>query len=183
MDVQIHARDAARLTTRRAAFEHQRRHGNLPPVAFLAHQTIRWNASIVEERLTEPVLAGHLADGYRVHAGDRHGREEITQTRILVLAPGAGACQQNHVFRVGAETGPDLRTADHVFVSVPDGTRLHIAEIGPVIRLGKSLAPDVFGAQNSLDVTVLLLLGAHVEYKRTGPIEADRVDHERNPLA
>ena len=61
-----------------------------------------------------------------------------------------------------AQCGPNLRSVNHVLVAIPHCARLHRPEVRAVVRLGKSLTPDLVSREDILDVLGLLLVGPHI---------------------
>src|SRR5581483_603780 len=77
------------------------------------------------------------------------------------------------------ERGPHLLTVDDIDLAAPLGARARRSEIGAGVRLGEALAPDLLGAQDLLEVRLLLLLGAVRDDRRPGHAEPDHADVRR----
>ena len=116
------------------------------------------------------------ADGNPLGAFDR--RDEVGQSLVLVFL--AVACQQNHPLGEGREAGPHLVPVEDPVVAVADRRGLRAGEIAARSGLGESLAPDLVGGEQRLQVLLLLFLGAVVQNRRRGHAEADDVDQERS---
>src|SRR5271166_3970066 len=75
--------------------------------------------------------------------------------------------------------GPDLRAIDHEVIALIDRAGLDRGEVGAVIRLREPLAPDLVGARDAWDVTLLLLRRAPLHQGGTDARDPLEIDHRR----
>src|SRR5579859_6210099 len=146
-----------------ATFETERRLRELPALALLANDVLHRNLHIGKEDLSKLGTAGDLLQWPDFHARRVHVQDEIRDALVLGNVR-IRAGEQHAVVGDRPQAGPDLLAIDDVVLAVvetlADGFRLQAGEVGPGIRLGIQLTPDVLGRQDAADVLLLLRLRA-----------------------
>ena len=90
-----------------------------------------------------------------------------------------GPREQRAPVRGPAVAVPNLLAVDDEMIAVDVGVGADIGEIGTGVRLGKSLAPDFFGAENFREIALLLCLGAKRDDSRTDQAKPQNVRQRR----
>src|ERR1700722_15525493 len=157
---------------------HQRAHGHIPSVVYLAENVLSWNANVAKENLVEFGFASHLSQRTNLNSGRLHIDEEhrkslvFSDTRIRAnhqLAPVTDP----------TEAGPHFLAVNDVVIAVQSGFHLQTGEIGAGVGFRKALAPDFFRAQNLRDVTFLLRLCSEGDDGGSDEAQAKRIGHRR----
>src|ERR1700733_9930379 len=162
-----------------AALVHQRAHGDVPAVVHFAEDVFSGHPHVAEEKLVEFGFARHLAQGANFDAGRFHIDEEDGEAFVF-RGGGVGAHDEFAPIADPAVAGPNFLPADEVVVAVEDCLGLQTGEIGAGVWLGKSLAPDFFGAENFRDVALLLRFGAIGDDGRADEAEPEGIGHGRS---
>jgi len=153
----------------------ERRVGDLPALAALAHHVALGHAHVVEEDLVEAILAEvarHRAQRPDLDAGRVHRRQDVADAAVLAGAGLRAHQHEDHVRRV-RRARPDFLTVDDEVVAVGGGGGLQAGQVAARAGLGVALAPDHLAAHGGTDPALLLLLGAVLE---------KRGDQHRRPL-
>ena len=153
----------------------KRRHGDLPAAADLAEQVVAGHLDVVEEDLVELGVAGDLPQRAHLDAVSVHVDDHVGEA-LVPLGVGVRAADQD------AEVG-DVRVRRPDLLAVDDEAAVsrldagpHRGEVRARSRLREALAPDLLGAQDLLQVALLLLLGAVRHDRRAGHSQADHAD-------
>src|SRR4051812_47710005 len=164
------------------ALVHERRQGDLPPVADATDDVGVGDAHLLEEELVELRLARDLAQRPDGHAGLLHVHEEVGEALVLRDAP-VRPRHEHAPLRVLGAARPHLLAGDHPLVAVLDRLRLQRGEVGPGVRLGEALAPDLLAGEDRPQVTLLLVPRSPDHQGRTTEEQAEDVGRERHASA
>src|SRR5487761_1985398 len=162
----------------RAAFVHQRAHGNRPALIHLAQQIRYWHAHVTKENFAEFALAAHLLQAANLYAGGVH----VDTQRGKPLVLWSGRIRADHQFApVGGPgvAGPDLLSIHDKMVTVAHRRGAERRQVAARVRLRKALAPDLFGREQFRQIAFLLLRRAEGDDCRSDQAERDDVGHGR----
>ena len=162
------------------ALVHQRRDRHLPAVADPADHVLVGDPGLLDEQLVELALAGDLDQWAHLHPLLLHVHQEVGEALVLGRV-GVGAGDQHAPLGELRQCRPDLLPGDHPLVSVLDRLRLQRGQIGSRLGLGEPLAPDLLGAEDRLQVALLLLLGAVGDHHRPAHRQAEDVGRQPAP--
>ncbi|MNJ21628.1 hypothetical protein D3C77_159840 [compost metagenome] len=146
--------------------------GHVPAAVQRAHQILFFHAHVVEEGLAEGRLAADQGDGPRRHARRRHVEQHEADAQVLWRL-GVGADQAEDPVGLVGVGGPDLLAVDDPVVAAILGAGLDRGEVGPGARLGIALAPADLAAHDGRQETLLLLLRAEGQQRRTQHPDAE----------
>ena len=162
----------------RAALVQQRRHRDLPALAFLAEPVRHRHLDVVEEDLVELRLARDLPERPHLDAGRVHVDDQVGQVAIPRRVRVALRDEDAKVCDVG-ERRPDLLPVHDVGVAAPLGAGARGREVGAGIGLREALAPDLLGREDLREMRLLLLVAAVGHDRRACHAEPDHADVAR----
>ena len=126
--------------TETAAFEHERRVGDRPPVVDAADRRVVGHAHVGEEHLVEHGPAGELPQGPDLHAGLVHVEGEVGDPLVLRHI-GIGPRQQHAEIRPVPAGRPHLLAVDDPLVAVQLRPGVQPGEVRAGTGLAEQLAP------------------------------------------
>src|SRR3954466_3324842 len=162
----------------RRALVHERRDRDGPPVALAADDVLVRDPRLFDEQLVELGLAGDLPQRAHLDRVSKSTHEEVRQplvARNVRVRP----CDEHAPLRVMGERRPHLLPGDDPLVPVAHRARLQRREVRAGLGLGEPLAPDLVGAEDGLEVALLLLLGAVRDDCRPAHRQAQHVRRAR----
>ena len=150
-------------------------HRDLPPLAGRAEQTLVGDEDVVEEDLTELCVASDLhhrahLDSGRLQVDDQEGDALVRRDA------GIGAGEHAAKARELRPRDPRLLPADEVAAVGLDRRRAEGGKIGPRLRLGEALAPDLLRREDRSHMPPPLGIGAECEQGGTEDVEPDDRD-------
>src|SRR5215203_779932 len=105
------------------------------------------------------MVSGHVDQRLECHPWTTHVHNHQRDALVLGRLRVRARCK-NAVVRTMGVAGPDLHSRYDEVISVRDGARLQRGEVRTGTRLAEALAPNIFTADDSREVSVLLLLRA-----------------------
>jgi hypothetical protein len=160
------------------ALVHERREGDVPPVADGAEPVRIRHPDVGEEDLVEGGAAVDLLDRPRLHARALHVDDEVGEALVLGRV-GVGPRDDHPVAGVVGAGAPDLLAVDDPLVAVAHRGGAEAGEVRSGGGLAEELAPDLVAARHLREETLLLLLGAVRHERRTEHPVTDHEDADR----
>src|SRR5215469_6422331 len=102
-----------------------------------------------------------------MHVDNEHADPAVL--RLARIGPG----QHRSVVAVLSPRRPHLLSAENPLIAVPDSSGLQAGNVGSGARLGEQLAPDLLAPQHRRQISLLLLLRAHLENRVSWHADAD----------
>src|SRR6185369_8221608 len=121
-----------------------RRHADVPALPFLAQPVEGGDAHVFEEDLGEADVTVDLAD--RVAGNALLIEPEEDQAHALVALAARLTEQAEGPVGEGRAARPDLVAIEHVIIALAHGGRANPGKVGPGLRLGPGLGPDLLAA-------------------------------------
>src|SRR6266700_1630988 len=139
----------------RAALMHERAHGHLPSFIHFADDIFHRHTQIVEEEFVELRLAGHLAQRTDFNPRRLHVHQKHSQALVLRHS-GIGTHDEFAPGRRPSVAVPYFLAVHYIVVTFQTRFTTHVGQIGTGVGFGKTLAPDLFRAEDLGEISFLL---------------------------
>ena len=149
------ADEVARDLDHARALVAERRHRDAPPAVEGAEERVLGDDHVLVHDLGEVALAGGLDDRAARDARgvERHEQRGDPPVRGRV---GIGPHEEHAVRRPHADRRPDLGAVHHEVVVLEHGAAAQAREVAARVGFAEPLAPHLFGAEDALEVHLLL---------------------------